>query len=158
MATPTAALVLDSPLGPLTVLSAPTGLTELRFGHAGQAVPAGDPHGAGPALVAWFAGALGALDGLPLAPDGTLFQRAVWDRLRAVPAGQTTTYGELARALGSVRKARAVGQASATNPLPIIVPCHRLVGRDDRLVGYTGGLEKKRWLLAHEGAPGFLVP
>ena len=89
---------------------------------------------------------------LPLAPAGTEFQQAVWQALRAIPYGQTVGYGELARRLGRANGARAVGLANGANPLPIIVPCHRVIGADGSLTGFGGGLPIKRALLALEGA------
>jgi len=88
---------------------------------------------------------------LPLAPRGTAFQRRVWDALRAIPYGTTTSYGELARRLGDPSATRAVGAANGKNPIPIIVPCHRVVGSRGELTGFGGGLDRKRWLLEHEG-------
>jgi len=89
---------------------------------------------------------------LPLAPEGTAFQLAVWEALKAIPYGQTVSYGELARRLGNVGGARAVGLANGANPLPIIVPCHRVIGADGSLTGFGGGLYIKRTLLCLEGA------
>lgn len=89
---------------------------------------------------------------LPLDAAGTAFEHSVWDLLRTIPYGTTTSYGELARRLGEPRDARAVGAANGKNPIPIIVPCHRVVGSDGDLTGFGGGLERKRWLLEHEGA------
>ena len=102
-------------------------------------------------LDAYFAGALHALDDIPVDPSGTPFQRAVWTALRRVPVGQTTSYGELARAIGAPTAVRAVGAANGANPIWLVIPCHRAIGSDGRLVGYGGGLERKRWLLTHEG-------
>jgi methylated-DNA-[protein]-cysteine S-methyltransferase len=87
---------------------------------------------------------------LPLAPEGTAFQKRVWAELMNVKPGTTTSYGALAARLGSV--ARAVGSANGANPIAIVVPCHRVIGNDGSLTGYAGGLERKRWLLLHEGA------
>jgi methylated-DNA-[protein]-cysteine S-methyltransferase len=106
------------------------------------------------ALGDYFAGDLTALDGLTVATNGTDFQKAVWHALRAIPAGQTVTYGELARRLGQPTAMRAVGLANGANPIGIVVPCHRVVGANGTLTGYAGGLERKRWLLAHESAAG----
>src|SRR5213592_3419060 len=89
---------------------------------------------------------------LPLDPPGTTFQRVVWDLLRTIPYGTTTSYGKLARRLGDPRATRAVGAANGKNPIPIIVPCHRVVGARGELTGFGGGLDRKRWLLEHEGA------
>ena len=104
------------------------------------------------ALDAYFAGDLAALDALPVATGGSAFQRRVWAALRAIPVGTTTGYGALAAAIGSPGAARAVGLANGSNPIGIVVPCHRVIGANGALTGYAGGVERKRWLLAHEGA------
>jgi methylated-DNA-[protein]-cysteine S-methyltransferase len=104
---------------------------------------------AGP-LRAYLAGDLRALDAIAVDPGGTAFQRRVWSALRAIPPGSTTTYRELAAALGQPRAVRAVGHANARNPVSLVVPCHRVVGSDGSLRGYASGLWRKRWLLAHE--------
>lgn len=101
---------------------------------------------------AYLAGELAALDAIDVDVDGTPFQRAVWDALRRIPVGATTSYGDLARELGAPRAVRAVGRANALNPVSVIVPCHRVVRADGDLCGYAGGLPRKRWLLDHEGA------
>lgn len=103
------------------------------------------------ALNAYFAGKLSTLDEIPCQADGTAFQRSVWSALRRIPAGRTLSYGALAEQLGNPRAVRAVGLANGANPVPIIIPCHRVIGADGSLTGYGGGLERKRWLLAHEG-------
>ncbi len=116
-------------------------------------VRATDPGGLSSALAAYFAGDLAAIDGLPLADAiGTPFQRAVWGALRAIPCGETRSYGEQARAIGRPSAVRAVGLANGANPICIVVPCHRVIGSTGALVGYGGGVERKRWLLAHEKA------
>ena len=97
-------------------------------------------------LEEYFAGNRKQFD-LPLAPKGTDFQKRVWKALTDIPYGETRTYGEIAAAVGSPKAARAVGMANNKNPLGIIVPCHRVVGADGKLVGYAGGMEKKEWLL-----------
>jgi methylated-DNA-[protein]-cysteine S-methyltransferase len=102
-------------------------------------------------LEEYFAGTRTAFD-LPLAADGSAFERRVWDLLRTLPYGTTTSYGVLARRLGDAKATRAVGAANGRNPIPIIVPCHRVVGARGELTGFGGGLERKRWLLEHEGA------
>ncbi len=99
----------------------------------------------------YFAGGRTAFD-LPLDPTGSAFERRVWDALRAIPFGTTMSYSELARRLGDGRATRAVGAANGKNPIPIIIPCHRVVGSRGELTGYGGGLDRKRWLLEHEGA------
>ena len=101
-------------------------------------------------LDAYFAGELRDFD-LSLAPRGTDFQRAVWRALLDVQFGTTTTYGKLARRIGSPNAPRAVGLANGHNPIGIIVPCHRIIGANGSLTGYGGGIERKRWLLRHEG-------
>ncbi|WP_369058693.1 methylated-DNA--[protein]-cysteine S-methyltransferase [Caulobacter sp. 73W] len=113
----------------------------------------GPPSAAARALAAYFAGDLSAIDGLATETGGTEFQRAVWKALRDIPAGQTVTYGALAAAIGRPKAVRAVGAANGANPVGVVVPCHRVIGSDASLTGYGGGLERKRWLLAHEGAP-----
>jgi methylated-DNA-[protein]-cysteine S-methyltransferase len=102
------------------------------------------------ALDAYFAGDLHGLAVLTVDPGGTLFQRAVWNALRAVPAGETVSYAALARGIGRPDAARAVGAACGANPIWLVVPCHRAIGSDGRHVGYAGGLERKGWLLQHE--------
>lgn len=103
-------------------------------------------------IEAYFSGDLSALDGIPCATGGTPFQQRVWTALRDIPAGQTTTYGQLAERLGLPLAARAVGLANGANPVGVVLPCHRVIGKDGSLTGYGGGLERKRWLLSHEGA------
>jgi methylated-DNA-[protein]-cysteine S-methyltransferase len=98
----------------------------------------------------YFAGARQCFD-LPLAPRGTDFQRAAWKLMQEIPFGATRTYGELAAALGNPNLARAVGGAANRNPLPIVIPCHRVMGSGNRLTGFAAGLAVKRFLLAHEG-------
>jgi methylated-DNA-[protein]-cysteine S-methyltransferase len=101
-------------------------------------------------ITAYFAGDLRALDGLECATAGTPFQRQVWSALREIPAGTTATYGAIAARIGRPRAVRAVGAANGANPIGIVVPCHRVIGSDGSLTGYGGGLDRKRWLLAHE--------
>ena len=104
------------------------------------------------ALRAYFAGGLDALDAVHVDPlGGTPFQRRVWRALRAIPPGTTVSYGTLARRIRSPKAVRAVGAANGANPVPIVLPCHRVVGADGSLTGYGGGLARKRWLLRHEG-------
>ena len=149
----------DSPLQPLLLTSDGTALTGLfmvvhKHGpeigadwiQRDEAAPFAE---AKRQLAAYFAGQLTAFD-LPLAPVGTAFQRRVWDELRRVPHGQTVSYGELARRIGSPNACRAVGLANGRNPLSIIVPCHRVVGASGKLIGYAGGMPRKEALLALE--------
>ena len=97
----------------------------------------------------YFRGERKAFD-LPLAPKGTDFQKKVWNALQKIPYGETKTYGEIAAAVGNPKAARAVGMANNKNPIGIIIPCHRVVGADGKLVGYAGGMDKKEWLLQLE--------
>ncbi len=125
----------------------------LRYGPKGFVVEQGQASAANiAALRAYFAGDLKAIDGLPVETAGTPFQRTVWQALRAIPCGQTISYAELARRIGTPAAVRAVGLANGANPVSIVVPCHRVVGANGSLTGYGGGLERKRWLLSHEGA------
>lgn len=98
----------------------------------------------------YFAGRLDALDALPVELYGSTFQRAVWSALREIPCGSTRSYGDIARRIGQPSAARAVGLANRSNPVAIVVPCHRVIGADGSLTGYGGGLWRKEWLLAHE--------
>jgi methylated-DNA-[protein]-cysteine S-methyltransferase len=102
------------------------------------------------ALLAYFDGDLDAIEALATATAGTVFQRAVWSALRKIPPGRTVSYGLLAAEIGKPKAVRAVGLANGANPIAIVVPCHRVIGADASLTGYGGGLNRKRWLLAHE--------
>lgn len=104
------------------------------------------------AITAYLAGDHAALDSIPVATGGTDFQRSVWAALRRIPAGETRSYGALAVMLGKPGASRAVGLANGANPIGIVVPCHRVIGANGTLTGYAGGMDRKRWLLAHEGA------
>ncbi len=147
-------VVTPSPVGDLVVVGDGEAVTGIHFAaHTAPDpgwVPGPDPGGllaeAMAQLAAYFAGERRDFD-LPLAPAGTAFQRRVWEALRAIPYGGTTSYGELAAAVGHPSSARAVGAANGANPLAIVVPCHRVVGADGTLTGYAGGLEAKRRLL-----------
>jgi methylated-DNA-[protein]-cysteine S-methyltransferase len=101
-------------------------------------------------LARYFEGDVESIDTIATAADGTDFQRAVWKALRTIPVGTTMSYGALAKQIGQPAAVRAVGLANGANPIAIVVPCHRVIGSDGSLTGYGGGLEKKRWLLAHE--------
>ena len=114
--------------------------------------PAADPGGASGAVTAYFAGQLDALDNFPVASQGSAFQQQVWRSLRDIPCGTTVSYGELAKRIGNPAASRAVGLANGANPIAIAVPCHRVIGANGDLTGYGGGMERKRWLLMHEGA------
>jgi methylated-DNA-[protein]-cysteine S-methyltransferase len=113
--------------------------------------------GAAPRSIKWllrryFDGDLGCLAAIKWRTGGTPFQRAVWNALTTIAAGETLSYGALATKLGCRRSVRAVGSANGANPISVVVPCHRVIGSDGTLTGYGGGLERKRWLLNHEGA------
>ena len=145
--------VLDSPVGALTVLLADGALAGLWLPEHRRSAsldlgPRDDAAAAGVAaqLVEYFDGRRTAFD-LELAPVGTAFERRVWERLRAIPFGATTTYGALARELGDPGAAQAVGAANGRNPISIVVPCHRVLGADGGLTGYAGGVAAKRYLL-----------
>lgn len=126
-------------------------LLRLHYGANGFTLQAGPaPASIADLLRAYFAGNLKALDSIPVRTGGTDFQRRVWAALRTIPIGTTMTYGGLAAKLGRPKAMRAVGLANGSNPVGIVVPCHRVVGAAG-LTGYAGGLERKSWLLAHEG-------
>jgi methylated-DNA-[protein]-cysteine S-methyltransferase len=127
-------------------------LLRLHYGSTTSLEDGRAPGSTRAALEAYFAGGLEQLDGIACHMGGTPFQRAVWAALRAIPPGRTMSYGALAAALGLPRAVRAVGRANGANPISVVVPCHRVVGADGSLAGYGGGLERKRWLLMHEGA------
>lgn len=155
-------VIIDSPVGPLTLVAADGLLTGLyldapRSGSArhepgadvlgAPADPASEPFCAGAEqLAAYFAGRLTEFT-LPLAPAGTPFQRRVWAGLRAIPYGETLSYGQLANKIGNPTAARAVGLANGRNPIAVVIPCHRVIGSDGSLTGYGGGLDRKRYLL-----------
>jgi methylated-DNA-[protein]-cysteine S-methyltransferase len=123
----------------------------LHYGKSGyQLEPEKNPHGLSKKIQRYFAGELSILDTLPTATAGTEFQRAVWRALRAIPCGTTITYGKLAGQIGKPAAVRAVGLANGSNPVGVIVPCHRVIGANGSLTGYGGGLDRKRWLLEHE--------
>ncbi len=145
----------DSPLGTLTLVGGPDGLTALHFPEDDAVLDDDDrsPLAFGDAirqLDEYFAGRRERFE-LELDLGGTPFQREIWDALRRIPAGSTTTYAQLARAVGRPAAVRAAGAAVGRTPVPIIVPCHRAMGSDGSLTGYRGGLERKRALLHLEG-------
>lgn len=152
---------IDTPLGPLLLAASATGLAGAWFdgqahhpGALDATVDAQHPHiaAAARALQAYWQGPPRPF-ALALDAPGTDFQRAVWQALLAIEPGSTSSYGAVARAIGRPAAVRAVGAAVGRNPLSIIVPCHRVVGSNGALTGYAGGLERKRALLVHEGAP-----
>ena len=127
----------------LTSLAARYGTVELR--------PASDPFGLSGRIRAYLAGDLDAIDAVRVETGGTAFQRRVWAALRRIRAGATVTYADLARAVARPTATRAVGVINGRNPVSIVVPCHRVIGKDASLTGYAGGLWRKGWLLSHEG-------
>jgi methylated-DNA-[protein]-cysteine S-methyltransferase len=149
-----AAAVVDSPIGPLGLVASERALERVHFGAGGVRPEGRSPvlDEAAEQLDAYFRGALIDFD-LPLDLHGTDFQRQCWLALATIPYGQTVSYGEQARRLGlGPDAARAVGAANGQNPLPIVLPCHRVIGADGSLTGFGGGLPTKRFLLEHEGA------
>ncbi len=157
---------VDSPVGNLHVVTRGTTLLTLAFeeywaeaerdldrrvgdysleSHA-------DPGGVVTRLHDYFAGDLGAIESIDTETGGTPFQRSVWEELRKIPVGRAISYQDLAHAIGKPKAVRAVGTANGRNPIAIIIPCHRVIGRDGSLTGYGGGLDRKQWLLEHEGA------
>jgi methylated-DNA-[protein]-cysteine S-methyltransferase len=148
---------VPSPVGPLLLAADDSGLRHIEFVNGRYEVRPDSSwrNDAGPfrepvrQLQAYFAGELETFD-LQLAPRGTTFQLAVWHRLREIPYGETISYGELARRLGNPNASRAVGLANGSNPIPIVIPCHRVIGSNGKLTGYGGGLPIKEKLLALE--------
>ena len=143
---------IESPVGPLTITAADGAITAVEFGaDAGHSPNAGVLAEAARQLTEYFNGSLRVFD-LPLVPHGTTFRRRVWAAMQAIPYGQTRSYGDLARDLDSAP--RAVGGACGANPIPLIIPCHRVVGAGGTLGGFSGGAgcDTKRQLLALEGA------
>lgn len=116
-----------------------------------QLQPTTNPGGISDQIRAYLAGNYQALNQIPVSMAGTAFQQQVWSALKTIPPGTVLTYGELAIKLGKPNACRAVGLANALNPIAIVVPCHRVIGANANLTGYAGGLDRKRWLLAHEG-------
>ncbi len=133
-------------------------LLRVRFGPGVALAEADDPQGFASALQAYFAGDVAVLDSLPADCGGSPFQRRVWAALREIPAGQTRSYGEIARRIGQPTASRAVGLANSLNPVSLVVPCHRVIGASGSLTGYGGGIERKRWLLAHERRQAAALP
>lgn len=146
---------LDTPIGELVLVGSAEGLYEILFPNSWRreeiwkSLPEGCLEPAAKELRAYFEGTLREFR-TPLAPKGTAFQQNVWNMLRAIPYGETTTYGALAQQLRNPNASRAVGTANGANPLPIVVPCHRVIGSSGKLTGFAGGLEVKSWLLGWE--------
>ena len=144
---------LDTPIGPIEVSVNEDGAV-VRVMFADDAARGIGETGKACAravrqLEAYFSGERRSFD-LELDPEGSDFEKQVWEKLLLIPYGATTTYGEIARKLGDLGASRAVGLANARNPIGIIIPCHRVIGADGDLTGYAGGMHRKRWLLAHE--------
>jgi len=143
-------LTFDSPIGLLTLIGTGEALTSICFDTPGY------PFNPSPLLLKalselreYFAGERREFD-IPLAPEGTEFQQKVWKALEEIPYGETRSYGEIAQEVGSPRAARAVGLANNKNPIPIMIPCHRVIGADGSMTGYAGGVENKQFLLKLE--------
>ena len=149
-------MLCPSPIGPLTLYGTAEALTALDFGDTreeGRDLPSPLLERACLELEEYFRGTRRRFS-VPLAPAGTAFQRRIWDALLEIPYGETASYGEIAARIGAPRSCRAVGGANHRNPLPIFIPCHRVVGGGGQLTGYAGGLEIKRALLTLEAAGG----
>jgi methylated-DNA-[protein]-cysteine S-methyltransferase len=143
---------VDTPVGMVEIAVDDGALVSLQFVET-SAAPPDEPSGIAQQVRAYFAGDLDAIADLPVRFErGTAFQREVWDALRTIPLGETISYAELARRVGRPGAYRAVGAANGQNPVGVVVPCHRVIAADGTLGGYGGGLDRKRWLLAHEGA------
>lgn len=145
-----------SPVGKLHIKASNEALVSISFVNEkavelSQDIPSGIIEYIIRQLQEYFDGSRKVFD-LPLLSEGTDFQRRVWKELREIPYGQTTTYSRLSDKLGDPKAIRAVGRANGQNPIPIVIPCHRVIGANNSLTGYAGGMERKRWLLQHEGA------
>lgn len=144
--------IIETPIGPMTIhVDAQGRLKRLHFGaEEADALVRDEESGVAAQLAGYFAGRRRTFE-LDLAPAGTPFQLDVWNALREIPYGEAIPYSELARRIGRPKSVRAVGAANGANPIPIIIPCHRVIGANGTLTGYGGGIEKKQWLLALEG-------
>ena len=155
---------IHSEIGPIVMVMDSVGLCALEFGGGEERMKTalsrrfgsfvlhgGDELGVGARIEDYLAGDLHALDEIKVNPGGTAFQQTVWNALREIPAGTTQTYAQLAASIGRPSAPRAVGLGNGQNPVSIVIPCHRLIGSNGALTGYAGGLERKRWLLRHEG-------
>jgi methylated-DNA-[protein]-cysteine S-methyltransferase len=125
-------------------------LLKIHYGDNQPVASSGKASGIKARVKAYFAGDLTSIDSIPVQTEGTPFQKQVWAELRNVPVSTTISYGELAKRIGRPSASRAVGLANGSNPIAIVVPCHRVIGANGSLTGYGGGMERKRWLLAHE--------
>jgi methylated-DNA-[protein]-cysteine S-methyltransferase len=129
-------------------------LLRARYDSAYTLRDADDPLELRSRLQAYFGGEFQAVDDIPVETGGTPFQQSVWQALRTIPAGHTATYGQQAARIGKPAATRAVGRTNGLNPIAIILPCHRVIGASGALTGYAGGLQRKAWLLQHEGVHG----
>jgi methylated-DNA-[protein]-cysteine S-methyltransferase len=162
---------IDTPIGELLIVADHDGnlravdwtdyeprmrrLLRLHYGKNGfRLIPYRNPNGLANAISNYFEGELTEIDILPVQTKGTDFQREVWRALRTLPCGTTVSYAKLAERIGRPTAVRAVGLANGSNPVGIVVPCHRVIGSDGSLTGYGGGIERKRWLLDHESKHG----
>jgi methylated-DNA-[protein]-cysteine S-methyltransferase len=157
---------LDSPIGAIAVVARGSALCALDFDDCTERMhsflqrrfgsvtlrKAADPCGFTTRVGAYMNGALDALDDIEVDTGGTAFQQEVWLALRRIPCGETTSYGAMAKSMGRPGAARAVGITNSRNPVALVLPCHRVIGADGSLTGYAGGIERKHWLLRHEGA------
>jgi len=156
---PTFYTVTDTPIGKLLLVARDGRLKRIEFHGGTEALaasgdwrPARAPFAeAERQIERYFAGRLRRFN-LPLAPEGTPFQRATWEALQAIPFGETRSYAHIARAVGRPKAVRAVGAANGRNPIPVVIPCHRVIGSNGHLTGFGGGLEIKRQLLELEGS------
>ncbi len=150
-------LAIDTPIGPLGIIEEGGAITHIYFAHEApdgldtwpRTTQQETLSAAQNQLSAYFAGERQQFD-LPLAPSGTDFQQKVWRALQDIPYGETRCYGDIASAAGNPKAARAVGMANHNNPIPIVIPCHRVIGKNGKLVGFGGGLDTKEALLALE--------
>jgi methylated-DNA-[protein]-cysteine S-methyltransferase len=146
--------IVDTPLGHAMVQGTDRGITSIKILDSQERLSEKIPlelQNCANQLHEYFSGKRKTFE-LKLNPEGTEFQKNVWQHLQTIPFGKTTTYLELSRALGNEKAIRAVANANSKNPLWIVVPCHRVIGSDGSLTGYAGGLQRKAWLLHHEGA------
>ncbi len=143
---------LETPIGHLRIISNGAGITGIKFlDYDGPDDPDIHTESAKTQLKEYFDGLRNEFS-LTLLPEGTDFECSVWDKLNEIPNGTTTSYGNIAQQLGDKNFAQAVGHANGKNPIAIVIPCHRVIGSDNKLVGYAGGRERKEWLLKHEGS------
>jgi methylated-DNA-[protein]-cysteine S-methyltransferase len=160
---------LDTPIGEMLIVADQNGklravdwreyearmhrLLRLHYGESGfRLEPARNGNSLTRTISSYFEGELTAIDTLAVETGGTPFQQDVWQALRQIPCGTTISYAKLAEQIGRPTAVRAVGSVNGSNPIGIVVPCHRVIGADGSLTGYGGGIERKRWLLKHEGA------